>query len=208
MSIEVYSDFVCPWCYIGHRRLQNALAALPRGAGKAIIWRSYQLDRDASKVPGPTAAQAMRGWYPDTDEAEARIARIIATGRDEGLDLHLHRALPVNTYDAHRLSHFANNAGLADAMRERLFRAYHTEGLNIADADVLLQLAVEVGFDRIDIRRVLETDGFGGTVRTDIDRGSRQGVSGVPYIVVDDGQPVSVLQQGLPLASILERAVQ
>jgi predicted DsbA family dithiol-disulfide isomerase len=208
MSVEVYSDFVCPWCYIAHQRLQTALSEIPHGSRPEITWRSYQLDPKASKIPDLTAAQAMLGWYPSLGEAEMRIARIISSGRDEGLHLDLHHALPVNTFDAHRLSHFAKGTRLTDAMRERLFRAYHKEGLNIADPDVLTKIAVDVGFYRTEVDSFLLTDRFSEAVQADIDRGSQKGIRGVPHIVMDGGQPVSALQQGSELVKLLARKAQ
>ncbi|KMK64480.1 DsbA family oxidoreductase [Puniceibacterium sp. IMCC21224] len=207
MSIEVYSDFVCPWCYIGHRKLKNALADLSPDARPKITWRAYQLDSNASNVPDQTAAKAMLGWYSSVEEAEARIAQIISTGKDEGLDLNLHRALPVNTFDAHRLIHFAQGTLQAEMLRERLFRAYHSEGLNIADLDVLAGIALEAGIEQAEARRFQQSDRFGDAVREDLSRGSQQGIRGVPSLVIDGGQPVSVNQDGLALRDLLKRAL-
>ena len=207
MTIEVYSDFVCPWCYIGHRRLRNALSQLSPDLRPEITWRTYQLDGKASSVPDQTAAKSMLGWYSSVEEAEARIAKIISTGKEEGLDLNLHRALPVNTLDSHRLIHFVKGQMQEDVLRERLFRAYHTEGLNIADLDVLIGLAMEAGIDPQEARSFLKSDRFAEAVRTDRNRGSQQGVNGVPYLVIDGGQPVSVLTKGLGLGDLLSSAL-
>jgi predicted DsbA family dithiol-disulfide isomerase len=149
----------------------------------------------------------MLGWYSSVEEAEARIAQIISTGKDEGLDLNLHRALPVNTFDAHRLIHFAQGTLQAEMLRERLFRAYHSEGLNIADLDVLAGIALEAGIEQAEARRFQQSDRFGDAVREDLSRGSQQGIRGVPSLVIDGGQPVSVNQDGLALRDLLKRAL-
>ncbi|WP_168201309.1 DsbA family oxidoreductase [Qingshengfaniella alkalisoli] len=207
MSIEVYSDFVCPWCYIGHRRLKNALADLSPDARPKITWRAYQLDSKASNVPGQTAAEAMLGWYSSVEEAETRIAQIISIGTDEGLDLNLHRALPVNTFDAHRLTHFAKGTMQTDMLRELIFRAYHSEGLNIADLNVLAGIALEAGIEQAEARSFQQSDSFGDAVQQDLSRGSQQGIRGVPNLVIDGGQPVSVNQKGLALGDLLRRTL-
>lgn len=183
MTAEVYVDFVCPWCYIGHRRLENALTGLQPERRPTIVWRSFQLDPGASTVPSGSAASAMRGWYPAAGEADARIARIVKAGADEGLRLDLDRALPVNTFDAHRLSHLATRHGLAEAMHKQIFSAYHSRGLNIADHEVLTALAVSAGLGRDEVRGMLASDSFGDAVRDDGLRARALGIRSVPTLM-------------------------
>lgn len=192
MRVEIYADVLCPWCYIGKRRLSAALARLADRDRIQIIWRSYELSPDQDKTPGPTAAEAMVGWWGE--HASARVEQIRALGAAEGLELNLHVARPVNTFDAHRLCHLAAERGVADDMMERLLRAFHTEGLNVADPEILERLGVEVGLDATAVRALLNGDAYGEDVRADERRAAQQGVTGVPALVIDGHGPVAGVQ--------------
>lgn len=187
MAGEVYFDFVCPWCYVGHRRVEKARALFPLARQAVIHWRSYQLDPAAGAVPTGSAADAMRGWYPAAGEAAARMTRIVSAGEDEGLRLDLERALPVSTFDAHRLSHFAARHGLMAPMNERIFDAYHVRGLNIADHSVLLELATQAGLSRDQVCAVLVDSSFGVVIRDSRRRAQALGVSSVPTLIIRSG---------------------
>ena len=204
MSIEVYFDFVCPWCYIGHRKLEKARAALPSAHRPSVVWRSYQLDPDAGVVPTRTAAEAMRGWYPNAEEAEARMARIVSLGRDEGLHIDLERALPVNTFDAHRISHLAMTLGLVGPLNELMFCAYHADGLNIADHEILVAIASQAGMNSEEVKDLLSTERFSDAFHTDISRASRERVKGVPTLIGRDGQRASAVQEHSELTALLD----
>ncbi|WP_240810194.1 DsbA family oxidoreductase [Actinomadura sp. WMMA1423] len=199
--VEIFSDVLCPWCYIGKRRLSAALADVPHGHRPRIVWRAYELDPDGEREPGPTAAEAMVRWWGD--QATARVERIRALGAAEGLELNLHLARPVNTFDAHRLCGLAADRGRADQMMERLLRAYHTEGLNVADPQVLQRLGEEAGLDAEDVRAVLAGTGYAQRVRADRRRGVEHGVTGVPSLLVDGGPPVSAVQPPAALRRLL-----
>ncbi|MFI6516218.1 DsbA family protein [Spirillospora sp. NPDC050679] len=206
MRIEVYAEVLCPWCYIGKRRLSAALAGL--GERVEVAWRSFELAPDAPREPGVTAAEAMRAWRGD--QTEARIARIRSLGAAEGLELDLEKARPVNTFDAHRLIHLAADGqrGRGDAMAERLLHAYHTEGLNIADPEVLIRLGAEAGVEPAAVRAVLEGDWYAEQVRGDERRGRELGVSGVPTLVIGDGEPVSAVQSPEVLRGLVMGALE
>lgn len=196
MRIDVYADVLCPWCYIAKRRL----AQVP---GIDVVWRSLELSPAQSRVPGVTAAEAMREWWGE--RAPERVAHIRAVGAADGLDLDLDRARPVNTFDAHRLIHLGADRGMADAVAERLLHGYHTEGRNVADHQVLLQLGVAAGLDGREVAEVLAGDGYGERVRDDERRAAELGVTGVPTMIVG-GRPVSALQPPDVLARLLELA--
>ncbi|REE97385.1 DsbA family oxidoreductase [Thermomonospora umbrina] len=195
MKVEVFADVLCPWCYIGKRRLEAA------AEGLEVVWRSFELAPGEGRVPGPTAAEAMAGWYGD--QAPARIARIQALGAAEGLELNLHLARPVNTFDAHRLRHLAADRGRADQMMERLLRAYHSEGLNVADPQVLRRLGGDAGLDDDEVRVVLAGAAYADDVREDERRAAEYGVTGVPSLVIDGGPPVSGVQPAADLRRLL-----
>ncbi|GAA0835908.1 DsbA family oxidoreductase [Streptosporangium amethystogenes subsp. fukuiense] len=202
MKLEIYADVLCPWCYIGKRRLTTALAAHTGRDRVEMIWRSYELAPEEGRIPGPTAAEAMAGWWGE--QAPARVARIRSLGAAEGLELNLHLARPVNTFDAHRLSKLAADRGRADQMMELLLHAYHTEGLNVADAQVLQRLGGEAGLDGDEVRAVLAGDEYAGQVRADRRRAAEHGVTGVPSLVIDGRPPVSGVQPVAELQRLLE----
>ncbi|MFD1932293.1 DsbA family oxidoreductase [Nonomuraea mangrovi] len=204
--IEIYTDVLCPWCYIGKRRITTALADVAGRERMEVVWRSFELDPGASVTPGETAAEAMVMWWGD--QASARVAKIQALGAAEGLDLDLHAARPVRTFDAHRLAHLAADHGLADEMMERLFRAYHTEGLNVADPLVLERLGAEAGLEAVRVRDVLSGDAYAAGVRADERRAAELGVRGVPSVVIDDGPPFSGVQPPAALRTLFEQAAR
>ncbi|MEU5727333.1 DsbA family oxidoreductase [Micromonospora sp. NPDC047738] len=202
MRVEVYADVLCPWCYIGKRRLTAALEHVTERDKVQIIWRSFELAPDEGRTPGLTAAEAMTGWWGD--QAPTRIARIEALGAAEGLTINLHRARPVNTFDAHRLCHLAADRGRADQMMEQLLRAYHTDGLNVADPQVLQRLGGEAGLADAEVRAVLSSDDYAEDVRADRRRAAEHGVTGVPSLVINGGRPVSAIQLPTQLRRLLE----
>lgn len=201
MNIDIYADILCPWCYIGKRRLSAALALLDRRDEVCVTWRSFELSPDQSRTPGPSAAEEILEWR-GKQEGAARIERIRTLGAAEGLELNLHLARPVNTFDAHRLVHLAAANGLADAMMERLLHAYHTEGLSVADLAVLIRLGTQVGLAGDKVRATLEADEFTVETRRDEQGASALGVTGVPTLIIDGGQPLPGIQSLEDLARL------
>ncbi|MFI6928293.1 DsbA family oxidoreductase [Nonomuraea spiralis] len=205
IHVEVYADVLCPWCYIGKRRMSAALEGIPAAERPRIVWRSFELAPDAGRTPGPTAAEAMAGWLGEG--APARVALIRSLGAAEGLALNLHLARPVSTFDAHRLHHLAAAHGLADQAMEHLLHAYHTEGLNVADPQVLRRVGAEAGLPGEEVETLLAGDGYGEQVRADRRRAAAHGVTGVPSLVIGGGPPVSAVQDPAELRRLLVRAV-
>lgn len=204
MTIEIHADVICPWSYIAKRRVETALAALSIPA-EAIVWRSFELAPAGSHVPEGSAADMIRSFRGAA--AEVRIAEIAALGAAEGIVLDLERARPVNTFDAHRLVQLAATAGKAGAMMERLLRAYHSEGENVADAATLAHLGQEAGLDRQAAAAVLAGDAFAGAVRADETLAAERGITGVPMLVIDGAAPVSAVQPIDVLQRLFERSV-
>jgi predicted DsbA family dithiol-disulfide isomerase len=200
MTVEVFADVLCPWCYIGKRRLAAALADQDE---VKVVWRSYELAPEEGRTPGPTAAEAMARWWGE--RAAARVAHIKAVGAEDGLELNLHLARPVNTFDAHRLIHLAADHDLADEMAERLLRGYHTEGLNVADQDVLARLGAEAGLVAADVRALLAGDTHADSVRADERRAVELGITGVPSLVIDGNPAVSGVQPPAELRRLIRR---
>lgn len=203
MKLEIYADVLCPWCYIGKRRLAAALANLADRDSVNIVWRAYELAPEEGRVPGPTAAEAMTGWWGE--QAPARIDRIRSLGAAEGLELNLHLARPVSTFDAHRLGKLAADRGRADQMMELLLHAYQTAGLNVADPQVLQRLGGEAGLDTDEVRAVLTGHAYAEQVRADRRRAAEVGVTGVPTLVIDGRPPVGGVQPVADLHRLLER---
>jgi predicted DsbA family dithiol-disulfide isomerase len=193
VQTEIYADVLCPWCYIGKRRISRALATIENPP--QITWRSFELAPEATRTPGPTAAEAMTQWWGD--KAAARVAQIQAIGKAEGLELNMGIACPASTFDAHRLIHLAGDHGAADRAWERLLRAYHTEGRNIADPATLRDLAEELDLEP------LTSDDYAEAVRADERKAKALGVTGVPSLVIGDGPPVSAVQPVADLRRLL-----
>jgi predicted DsbA family dithiol-disulfide isomerase len=205
MKVEIFADVLCPWCFIGKRRLAAALAQVTDRDKVEVVWRSYELAPDEGQVPGPTAAEAMGQWWGE--RAPARITHIQAVGSADGLELNLHIARPVNTFNAHRLIHLAAEHGLADEMMERLLHGYHTEGLNVADPQILARLGAEAGLDATEVRALLAGNAHANSVRADERRAAELGVTSVPSVVIDDRTVISGVQPPAELHRLIEHAL-
>jgi len=207
MKIEVWSDVVCPFCYVGKRRLEAALAEFPHRDAVEVVWRSFELAPDAPAETGePLDAMLARKYGMDLDEARAANARVTAMAAEVGLEFRLERARSGNTFDAHRLLHLAAEHGLGGAAKERLLRAYFTEGRAIGVRDELVVLGVELGLDEAEVRAALAADAHADAVRADQREARELGVQGVPFFVIDRRYAVSGAQPEAVFADALTRA--
>jgi predicted DsbA family dithiol-disulfide isomerase len=204
VKIEIWSDVVCPWCYIGKRRLSRALGEFEHADEVEIAWRSFQLNPDTPKGTAvPTSEYLVKRFGPQASQMTGRVA---ALGRDEGLNLNFDTALTVNTLDAHRLLHLAADLGVGDAAKERLLRAHFTEGADLSDPETLVRLAGEAGVDTDRAREVLAGTGYADAVRADIELAQAFGATGVPFFVIDrkygisGAQPAETFLQALRTA--------
>lgn len=204
MQVEVFSDVVCPWCYIGKRHMEQALEKFPHADDVSVTYRSYQLDPTTPKdVTGTLAENLAKKYGVSAAQAEAMNARVTGVAAEAGLDYHLEDAHPANTFDAHRLLHFAAANGKQLELKERLFAAYFVEGKKIGDTDVLVGEAEAVGLDGAAARAVLEGTAFTDEVNADISLASAFGITGVPFFVIDrkyglsGAQPAEVIRQSL-----------
>ncbi|GJM73464.1 hypothetical protein HMSSN036_56800 [Paenibacillus macerans] len=149
MKIEVWSDFSCPFCYIGKRRLEKALEAFEHREEVQVVYRSFELDPEAPKDAELSIHELLAVKYGlSLLQAKESNQNVAAQAKAEGLDYHFDTAIPTNTFDAHRLSHYAGEKGKAKEMTERLYRAYFTDSLHIGDRDTLVRLAEEAGLGR------------------------------------------------------------
>ena len=203
MTVEIYSDVACPWCYVGERRFARALAAFPHAEDVGVVFRPYQLDPTLPETPRPLTESLGKKFGPRLD---ATLRQTAATAREDGLDLRFDDALAVNTLTAHRLLRFALERGAPDVQRalaDQLFEAHFTRGLNVADHTVLADLAEAVGLDRDDALVYLGVGDGEDEVRAEIAEAQRLGIRAVPTFVFDGrfavqgAQPASAFLQAL-----------
>lgn len=186
MELEIWSDIACPWCYIGKRRLEAALAYFEHAAEVNVTWRSFELDPSAPpEVPGSSVEMLSKKYGMSVEQAQAAEQRVTDTAAADGLEYHLDRSRIGSTFDGHRLIHLAKQHGLQDAMKERLFRARFTDGELLSDPETLLSAALEVGLPEDEVRATLASDRFADAVREDEETARRFGISGVPMFVLD-----------------------
>jgi predicted DsbA family dithiol-disulfide isomerase len=205
MKIEVWSDIVCPWCYIGKRRLESALEDFDEDV--EIQWRSFQLDPSAPKKQEKPLDEGLAAKYRvSVDRARQMLTQMTDTAKQEGLDFDFDSAQGGNTLDAHRLLHLAKEEGLQGELKERLLSAYMTEGRPISDPNDLAKLAGEVGLDEAEAREILESDQFEDEVRRDVAEARQFGVTGVPFFLIDEKYGVSGAQAPETLLDVLQRA--
>ena len=207
MRVEVWSDVVCPWCYIGKRRLEDALDRFEHADQVEVVWRSFELDPSAPPTrEGDYATRLATKYRIPVEEAEAMIDRMTRVGDDTGVDMRFDRARPGNTFDAHRLLHLAADRGLQGALKERLLAATFTEGRPIGERETLVRLAGEVGLDEEEARGVLAGDAYAADVRADERQAQAFGIGAVPFFVLDGRYGVPGAQPSDVLVGALEQA--
>jgi len=207
LTVEIWSDIVCPWCYIGKRRFEAALAEFPHDV--QYTWRSFELDPGAPRVRADTAAEHLASKYGmSVEQADTSHQQMTALAAQEGLEYHFETAKGGNSFDAHRLMHLAGAHGKQDMAKERLMRAYFTEGVAIGDRDALVALAADIGLDPEEARAVLDGDEYADAVRADEVLAQRIGIQGVPFFVLDRRYGVSGAQPAEVLVQALEKACE
>jgi predicted DsbA family dithiol-disulfide isomerase len=213
VRIDVWSDVVCPWCYIGKRRLEKALDAFESAHPESdieVVWRSFELDPSAPAVPVESVAESLGRKYGGGPAAgQSMVDRVEAVAAEEGMIWRHHSSLRVNTVTAHRLLHWALHEGgpeLQGRLKQALLAAYFEQELNIADLDTLLDLAASVGLDRDRARAVIESREFGDEVEADIRQASALGATGVPFFVIDQKYGISGAQPVEFFEQVIERA--
>jgi predicted DsbA family dithiol-disulfide isomerase len=209
MQVEIWSDVVCPWCYIGKRRFETARSGFAHRDEVDLVWRSYELN------PGAPRSTDMQGSYAERlaakyrmtpEQAEARLDHMTNLAAEEGLVFRFELAKGGNTFDAHRLLHLARERGVQDALKERFDRATFGEGLSVSDHAELAALAVEVGLDADEVRETLASGAYADAVRADEEQALEYGITGVPFFVVDGKFGVSGAQDPERLLKVLDHA--
>ena len=215
VQIEVWSDVVCPWCWIGKRHLEAALERFGRADEVEVVWRAFELDPSATSGTAgaerrPSYAQRLAAKYgTDVAGGQQMVDTMTERGAEVGLDMRFDRAVGANTADAHQLLHLAEQRGgpgLQGEVKERFMRAYFTEGEAVGDHDVLVRLASEAGLDADAAREVLASGSLLGAVRAEEAEAAALGATGVPFFVVDRRYGVAGAQPVDALLGVLERA--
>jgi predicted DsbA family dithiol-disulfide isomerase len=208
MQVEIWTDVVCPFCYIGMRELEHALAEWPERDQVEVVWRSFQLAPDTLTDPTRNSLQhlaAKKGWTLErTREAMAGVSN---RARAVGLNFDFDRATVANTFDAHRLGHYAAAHGKGEEIIERLFRAYFVDGRNVGDHATLAELGAEAGLSEAGIRAMLDSDRFATEVRRDLEHARRLGINAVPCFVFDRRFAVSGARESTVLLQALQQSL-
>lgn len=195
MKIEIWSDVMCPFCYIGKRNFETAMTQFADKEDIEVIWKSYQLD--------PTIPETANETYVDylvkrkgisLEQAKSTLANVAQSAKQAGLDYHFDKALMVSSHKAHLLIQFAKTKNLGNEAEERLFKAFFTEGKNIADIETLTQLGEEIGLDKQELQVAFTDEKYAQLVQDDIQEARQIGVSGVPFFVIDRKYAVSGAQ--------------
>ena len=204
MQIEIWSDVVCPWCAIGKRRFETALAGFEHRDEVEVRYRSFELDPTTPRTyEGSATGRLAEKYGVPLAEARAMQQRVTDVAAGEGLDFHLADARPGNTVDAHRLLHLAADRGLQAELKERLLLAYFTEGRSIGDPATLAELAGAVGLDPAEARAVLDSEDYLAEVRDDQ---ATARALGVPFFVLDRTYGISGAQSADVLLGALRQA--
>ncbi|GAC1320558.1 MAG: DsbA family oxidoreductase [Thermoleophilaceae bacterium] len=206
MHVEIWSDIACPWCYVGKRRFETALAGFEHRDEVRVTWRSFELDPSAPREREGDGATHLAEKYGTSREQALGMQRSMTeAAAADGLDFRFDLARAGNTLDAHRLLHLAQAHERQDALKERLLRAYLTEGEPIGDPAALERLALEVGLPTEEVREVLATDWYAAEVREDEQAAASLGIGAVPFFVIDRAIGAAGAQPPELLAELLER---
>jgi predicted DsbA family dithiol-disulfide isomerase len=213
VKVEIWSDVVCPWCYIGKRRFESALREFEHAGDVEVEWKAFQLDPTtvsvSEKAAGPSDAHARTlaaKFGRPVAEVQQMIDHVDQTAAAEGLEFHQDVSVPANTVKAHQLLHLAGERGVQDAVKERLLKAHFSEGEPLGDDETLVRLVAEAGLDADEARAVLAEDRYVAEVRADIAEASALGARGVPFFVVDRKYGVSGAQPAEQFLQVLQRA--
>jgi predicted DsbA family dithiol-disulfide isomerase len=209
LTVEVWSDVACPWCYVGKRRLEVALAQFPERASVDVVWRAFELDPSAPDVYPVTHSYAdrlARKYGRTKAQAEQMLAQMTQLAASEGLTFDFSRIRSGNTFNAHRMLHLARTQGLGGALKERLFAGYFGQGEAPGDPETLLRLATDVGVDVDRAQALLSTDLYAAEVRAEQREAQAIGVSGVPFFLLGRRYGVSGAQAADVMVQALRRA--
>ena len=195
MKVEIWSDYQCPFCYIGKRRFEKALQQFAQGDQVEVEFKSFELDPNAERdVKMSQDEMLMKKYNMSAEQVKSSNNQLTAQAKAEGLEYHLEQTVLTNTFDAHRLMQYAASKGKGTEMNERLFFAHFTESKHLGNREILVELAEEIGLDKKETAEMLESQLYTAEVRTDEQEGSLLGVRGVPFFVIDRKYGISGAQ--------------
>ena len=206
MKVEIWSDVICPFCYIGKRKFEKALAQFDHQNEVEIVWKSFQLNPDMKTEAGKNINQYLaeaKGWT--LDHAKSMNEHVSNMAKEVGLTYHFDKAIVANSFDAHRFSYLAKKHGLQNEAEEKLFAAYFTEGKNTADHNTLIQLGADIGLNPDEVKKMLDSNEFADEVRQDIYEAQQVGVRGVPFFVFDEKYAISGAQDSAVFLQALNK---
>ena len=207
MKVEIWSDVMCPFCYIGKRRFEEALQEFAHKDEVEVEWRSFQLNPNMKTDPSVNINQYLadvKGW--NLDYAKRMNDHVTQMAAEVGLTYDFDKAVVANSFNAHRFSHLAKQHNLGEAAEEALFKAYFTDGKNIDDKETLTQLGVSIGLNAAEIKQTLDTDAFASEVKHDIAEAQHLGIQGVPFFVMNNKYGVSGAQAVPVFTETLEKS--
>jgi len=207
MKIEIWSDVVCPFCYIGKRKLEKALDKFPLKDQVEIEWKSFQLNPEEKTNPSINTLEHLaqsKGW--SMDQTKEITSNVVEMAKEHGLEFDFEKAKVANTKNAHRLIHFAEKQGKGGEMKERLLKAYFSDGENVDDPNTLIKLGAEIGLNESEIKSMLASNQFDDAVDQDIYESRLIGVRGVPFFVLDRKFGISGAQPDEVFEETLEKA--
>ena len=205
MRVEIWSDVVCPWCYIGKRRFEQALENFDGRDEVEIVFRPFQLDLTAAPGAATPVADVYARKFGGPERAAQIIGHVTNVAAASGLEFHLDRAVRANTLLAHRLLWFAEPRGVQIALKEELLRAYFTDGRNVGDPEVLVEIAERVGLDRAEVEELLASDEGTDEVRAELAVAAANDITAVPTFVFDGRWTVPGAQDVEVFERVLER---
>ncbi len=208
VRVEIWSDVVCPWCFIGKRRFEQALGRFPGHADVSVVYRPFQLDPTAPPGVATPVFDVYRHKFGGPERAQELIDNVTGVAAEAGLTFHLDRAVRANTMLAHRVLWLAEQRGVQAAVKERLLRGYFSEGRNIGDPDTLAELAAEAGLDGTEVLAFLDSDAGIFEVNAELQRAAEMGITAVPTYVFDGRWAVPGAQDPEVFLRVLERVAE
>lgn len=207
MNVEIWSDVMCPFCYIGKRKFEAALDRFPHKDKVQLEWKSFQLAPDLKTQPAKKIHEFLsehKGM--SVAQAEGMTDQVTQLAKQVGLDYYFDKSIVANSFNAHRFTHFAKQYNKQSEAEEVLFRSYFTDGKNIDDYTTLIQLGEEIGLDTTALKNALEGGSYADEVRTDIYEANQLGVRGVPFFVFDRKYGISGAQESATFLATIEKA--
>ncbi len=207
IQVEIWSDVMCPFCYIGKRKFEAALDQFSHKEQIEVVWKSFQLDPNQPTISDKTMQQDLaerKGM--SLQQAQQMTDHVTGIAKQVGLTFRFDKAVTANSFDAHRLSHLAKQHGLQNEAEEALFAAYFTEGKNTGDSDTLAQLGKQIGLDTQEVTSTLAGDAYSDAVRQDVYEARQLGVQGVPFFVFNRKYAVSGAQEAQTFLGALNTA--